>query len=171
MAVGRARSLLLPAVFALSACADLSFFEAISRTPPNTLGAGCAGRAPAAVTSLEVGEDEQLARVDPPFVPLADGDSVRIVRGLQGAEMLVLALRVRGIAATSCVEQRTDVLTEDGQRVSFNARNLPFEAQTDGTATARRLFFPGDFREGPVMIRVTLGGMTMMRRVLATRRL
>jgi hypothetical protein len=155
---------------ALGSCADLSFFEAISPAPPGTLGSGCASQSPVTVTSLELGEDEQSPTgLDRPFVPLADGERVRVVRGLQGADMVVLALRVRGLGATPCVPQRTDVLGMDGQRISFNARNVAFEAAVDGTALARRMFFPGDYREGPAVIRVTLGGMTILRAVQIVR--
>ena len=164
------RALLAALALTLCQCGSDGFFEVISPVSPGGFTAGCGAGATPSVTALEVGrltgsaDDGGVA-----FAPYNEGDSVSIVRGFQGSDMLVLALRVSGAGGQTCIQQRTDVVDGSGARLSFNAVSQVFTAQPDGTSVTTGIFFPGDYVPGPATVRVTLGGRSLSRNIRVVR--
>jgi hypothetical protein len=161
------RASVLTLLAALGAgCGDINFFESISPgTAPNQCGNATTR---ATITGVEISDGDAFSSMARPFAALNEGDTVRIVRGFQGADMLVLSIRVSGLAMDACLPQRTDIFDATGARVSFNAQSISF-VPTGGVATNERMFFPGNYTVGTVTIRTTVAGVTLTRTVMAAR--
>jgi hypothetical protein len=152
----------------LCSCGTDGFFEVISPAAPGAGTAGCSNATRGPVSSIEVGERVFSDGTDM-FVLLDEGSPATIERGVQGADMLVLAFRITGAAGQTCLVQRTDITDDAGDRVSYNAVSKNFEAQGDGTSVSEWIYFPGPYVPGPVTIDVSLGGRTLIRHVDAGR--
>ncbi len=163
------RALLAALSLTLCQCGSEGFFELISPVSPGGVSTGCGAGAMPSVTALEVGRVTSDADGGVAFAPYNEGDSVAVVRGFQGSDMLVLALRVSGAGGQTCLQQRTDVIDGAGARVSFNAVSQSFSPQPDGTSFTPGIFFPGDYVAGPATIRVTLGGRSLSRNIRVVR--
>jgi hypothetical protein len=150
-------------------CGTDGFFEVISPAAPGAGTSSCGTSTRGPVDSIEVGERRFIDPGMEMFVVLDEGASATIVQGLQGADMLVLAFRVTGAGAQTCIAQRTDITDEAGDRLSFNALAKSFEPQPDGTSISDWIFFPGPYVPGDVTIEVSLGGRTLVRQVVAGR--
>jgi hypothetical protein len=159
----RACAALLPLL--LCHCGTDGFFEVISPAAPGAGTAGCSGATRGSVSSIEVGERVFLDDGTVMFAPLDDGSMATIVRGVQGADMLVLGFRVTGAGGQTCLVQRTDVTDEAGGRLSYNAVSTSFQEQPDGSSVSEWIYFPGPYVPGPVTIEVSLGGRTLVRHV------
>lgn len=159
------RSMLMVFALALSACGEEGFYALINAgTAPNQCSNA---NSRAALSGVELSDGSSLQGMQPTFAALADGASVRIVRGFQGADMFVLSIRVSGLATLTCIPHRTDVLDASGNRISFNAQPLLFDPVA-GVATSPGLFFPGMYYPGStVTIRTTVGSVTVTRNVRA----
>ncbi len=133
----------------------------------NTAGS-CAEPVAAVVRGIEVsrGSDDLSARdAGEGFTPLADGDALPIVRGVQGADMVVLVLRVTGVDADRCIPQQTTLVDAGGTPITRLSRPVQFRATAPGMAESRSLYLPGEFVRGPHTLTVTLGGVTLTRRL------
>lgn len=165
--LGMHRLLLLSLGLALSACGDESFFAQISAgTAPNQCSNATQTRA--TITGIELSEGDSMGAARP-FTALNDGDSVQIVRGFQGADMIVLSIRVTGLAMPACIAQRTDVLDASGNRITVNAQSIQFDPDA-GVATNERMFFPGNYVPNTMItVRSTVGGVTVTRNLTVVR--
>lgn len=150
----------------LGGCGDASFFETINGG--SSANACANGATRSTITSVELSESDQLSSMPRPFTALEDGASVTIVRGFQGADMIVLSIRVRGLDAPACLAQRTDVTDSMGARVTTNGQPLMFMPSA-GVATNERMFFPGNYQPGSYTITTTVAGVTVTRTVQAVR--
>jgi hypothetical protein len=160
------RFLLFALGAALGGCGDASFFDTINGgSSPNACSSGATR---ATVTRVEISESDQYSAMPRPFTALEDGASVTIVRGFQGADMIVLSIRVHGLDAPACLAQRTDVTDAMGARVTTNGQPLMF-MPTAGVATNERMFFPGNYQPGSYTITTTVAGVTVTRTVQAVR--
>jgi hypothetical protein len=159
------RWMLIPLALALAACGEEGFYALINAgSAPNQCSNA---NTRVALSGVELSDGSSLQGMPPTFAALADGASVRVVRGFQGADMFVLSIRVTGLAALSCIPHRTDVLDASGNRISFNAQPLLFDPVA-GVATSPGLFFPGTYSPGStVTIRTTVGSVTLTRSVQA----
>jgi|LNFM01.1.fsa_nt_gb hypothetical protein len=157
---------LLALALGLSACGDESFFASISAgSAPNQCSRGDAR---STITSVEISESDAYGDTQRPFTAIESGSTVRIVRGLQGADMLVLSIRVNGLSAPACLVHRTDITDATGARVTTVAQPIMF-SPTGGVATNERMFFPGEFRSGTFTITATVAGVSVTRTVQAVR--
>ncbi len=151
---------------AVAGCGDLNFFESFS---PGTAPNQCSNAMTrATIAGIELSDADAYGTTPRPFTAINDGDTVRIVRGFQGADMVVLSIRVSGLAMDACLPQRTDILDASGARVSFNAQPILFTPSA-GVATNERMFFPGNYTGGALTIRTTIAGVTVTRAVTAVR--
>jgi hypothetical protein len=149
-------------------CGTDGFFEVISPAAPGAGTSSCGASTHGPVDSIEVGERHYIEPGNMEmFVLLDEGSPATIVQGTQGADMLVLAFRLMGAGIQTCIDQRTDITDEGGDRMSYNALAKSFEPQTDGTSISDWIFFPGPYVPGPVTIEVSLGGRTLVRHVMA----
>jgi hypothetical protein len=156
---------LVTALPLLCACGTDGFFETISASAPGTSDTSCDMSTRGSVSSIEVGEREVDELGETIFVPLDEGSMATVIRGTQGADMLVLLLRVSGAGTEPvCLEQRTEI-EQGGERISFNYVAKRFLPEPDGTSLSNATFFPGAYTPGQVTIRVTLGGKSLVRRV------
>lgn len=147
-------------------CGTDGFFEVISPAAPGAGDSSCSKSTRGPVSSIEVGERRFVDPGIEMYVPLDEGATAMIVRGLQGADMLVLAFRVTGAGSQTCIEQRTDITDDTGDRLSFSAVAKSFEPQDDGTSISDWLYLPGPYVvPGAVTIEVALGGRTLKRHV------
>jgi len=106
----------------------------------------CAAASPGSVDSLELGAGVPAAfGSEPPFMPLADGDGMQLVRGGQGANMLGFVLRVSGATAPSCLQQQTTVTDGSGVRVTGSTTPLATYAEPDGTRVTKPLWMPAEY--------------------------
>lgn len=151
---------------ALAGCGDASFFDTINGgSSPNSCSNGATR---STISRIELSESDAFSAMPRPFTALEDGASVTIVRGFQGADMIVLAIRVHGLDAPACLAQRTDVTDSTGARVTTHGQPLLF-TPTAGVATNERMFFPGNFQPGSYTITTTVAGVTITRTVQAVR--
>jgi len=154
----------------LCQCGSEGFFEVISPAAPGSVLTSCGEATAAPVSAVEIGRSTSLPLGSAgAFVPLVDGDTVRVEVGFQGSPMLVVALRITGAGAQTCVQQRIDVVDEGGDRVSYNALAQRFTPVADGTAVTQAIFLPGEYASGTVTVRVALGGVTLARRLQVVR--
>ena len=153
----------LTAAIILSGCVETGFFDTIAASSPGNSQIGCTSGSRVSPATIELGEGSaNRADAGAPFAPLAEGDPVHVVRGGQGASMIVLSIRVTPIAAPTCIQQRTDVLQASGARISFNAQALP----VDGTGLGENLFFPGDYSGiSTVTVRISIGDTVFTRQL------
>lgn len=93
---------------------------------------------------------------------LQDGDAVELVRGGQGANMIVLRLVVAGGGGQTCVFQQTRVVSDSGAPVSRNGEPLALHPQADGTAMTADVYFPGAY-PATFSVTATLGAATVTR--------
>ncbi len=150
----------------LCACGTDGFFDPLSPSAPGASDSGCGTSTRGSVSSIAVGENvSDEVTFEPVFVPLDEGGMAMIVHGLQGADMLVLALSISGAGtAPVCLDQRTDI-EQAGDRVSFNYVAKKFTPQPDGTLLGKTTYFPGDYAAGQVTITVSVGGKSITRHV------
>lgn len=117
--------------------------------PPLTAPAPdeCTTATAGSVDSVELGAAnlDDLAGQSTPFVPLADGDGVPLIRGGQGATMIGLRLRVTGAQAPDCLMQRTVVTAPTGDKITSSSPPLRTYAQPDGTRVTNALWLPADY--------------------------
>ena len=73
----------------------------------------CNDPAVANAANIEVGAYQQDF-----FVPFADGSSLRVERGLQGADMVGLRLQLSGSDLPSCIAQSTTLRSESGSTLA-----------------------------------------------------
>ncbi|MFO0560001.1 MAG: hypothetical protein U0269_18450 [Polyangiales bacterium] len=153
---------------ALSACGDESFFAQISGgTGPNQCSNATQTRA--TITGVELSEADAFNGMARPFTALNDGDTLQVVRGFQGADMIVISLRVTGLAMPACIAQRTEVLDASNSRVSINGQSIQFDPDA-GVATNERMFFPGNYvSNSMITIRSTVANVTVSRTVRVVR--
>jgi hypothetical protein len=111
--------------------------------PTDTCPAASAGTIDALAVGAASAAD--LAGMPSPFVPLADGDGVPLIRGGQGAYMVGFILRVSGSAAPDCLAERTVVTDPGGARIASSTAPLATYAQPDGTRLTHPLWLPGDY--------------------------
>jgi hypothetical protein len=161
-----AKSYVAALALVLGACGTDGFFDTISPSAPGAYDAGCDNSTRGSVSSIDVGEmvadDMTFEQV---YTPLDEGGMAMIVHGFQGADMLVLALRVSGAGtAPLCLDQKTDI-EENGERISFNYVAKKFMPQPDGTLLGKTTYFPGAYTAGQVKINVSLGGKSLTRNV------
>lgn len=151
---------------ALAAC-DLGYQGLEPLVDPGNPAGSCADPAPATITGVEAsrGSDGSSADGGVPFSALSDGDDVPLVRGLQGADMVVIALRVTGLDADRCVPQQTTVDDASGNHVARLVRPVLFRATAPGMAESRTLYLPGEFVRGPHTLTVRVGAATFTRRI------
>jgi len=146
-------------------CGTDGFFEVIAPAAPGAPDSSCGSSTHRSVTSLDLGERfVDMAGMEG-LTPLDDGATATIVRGIQGADMLVLAIVVTGAGTQTCIEQRIDITDEAGDRLSYNARPKSFEPRSDGTSISDWIYLPGPYVPGPATIEVVLGGKTLVRHV------
>ncbi len=152
---------------ALAAC-DLGYQGLEPLVDPGNPAGSCAEPAPATITGVEVSRGSDSA--SPPdggvgFAALSDGDDVPLVMGLQGADMVVLVLRVNGLDADRCLPQQTTVVNASGGVVARLVRPIFFRAGAPGMAESRSLYLPGEFVRGPHTVTIRIGGATLTRRI------
>jgi hypothetical protein len=152
----------------LAAC-NLGYEGLESLVDPGNPEGSCSEPAAATIRSIEVsrgsdGSPQSDGGV--PFEALADGDTVPIVRGLQGSDMVVLVLRVAGVDADRCVPQRTTLVNGAGDLAARLVRPVQFRATAPGMAESRSLFLPGVFSGAQHTLTVTIGGVTLTRRLI-----
>lgn len=113
--------------------------------PPPT--DACAMATPGSVDAVDLAAagPGDLAGMPSPFVPLADGDGVPLIRGSQGAYMIGVMLRVSGAQAPDCLMQRTVVTSTSGDKVTSASPPLRTYLQPDGTRTTHPLWLPADY--------------------------
>lgn len=157
---------LVAALPLVSACGTDGFFDTISPSAPGASDSGCDMSTRGSVTAIEVGEMvTDPVTYEQVYMPLDEGATAMIVHGVQGADMLVLALSVSGAGTEPvCLDQKTDI-EEGGDRVSFNYVAKKFTPQPDGTSLGKATYFPGNYTAGQVTISVSLGGKTLTRHV------
>jgi len=115
-------------------------------SPPAPAVDSCAAAGAGSIDTLELGAGVPPAfGSEPPFMPLADGDGMKLVRGAQGANMLGFVLRVSGAAAPTCLGQQTMVTDSAGVRVTGSTSPLATYAQPDGTRTTKPLWLPAEY--------------------------
>ncbi|MEI8255510.1 MAG: hypothetical protein WCJ30_07530 [Deltaproteobacteria bacterium] len=166
-ATGRVVPLAFILACAAAGCVESGFFDTIA-TSSSGSGRACGAGVRVSPASIEISEGVAYSADAGPFVPLSEGASVHLVRGGQGASMIVLSLRVAQFERTICLQQRTDVLDASGMRVSFDAQPLSFVADGGGHALASAIFFPGDYRGGAVIVRVAIGDTVFTRTLSVT---
>ncbi len=151
---------------ALAAC-DLGYQGLEPLVDPGNPAGTCAEPAPATITGVEAsrGSDGPSADGGVPFAALSDGDDVPLVRGLQGADMVVIALRVTGLDADRCLPQQTTVDDASGNVIARLVRPVLFRATAPGMAESRTLYLPGEFVRGTHTLTVRVGAATFTRRI------
>lgn len=98
------------------------------------------------------------------FTPLADGDTLSITRGFQGADMVVLSLRVTGVDSDRCIAQQTTLVDSNGTLEARLVRPVQFTSVAPGVLQTSALFLPGEFNAGPLhTLTVSIGGITLTR--------
>jgi hypothetical protein len=104
-------------------------------------GMGGAG----SVTTLEIGSDAADGS-EPPFTPWHDGDTAKVVKGGQGAAMIVTRLRATGTSVPECIPVEMNV--PDAMQPDFpiaelqNAFNFYGD---DSSRTSHAIYMPGDW--------------------------
>jgi len=151
----------------LAAC-DLGYQGIEPLVDPGNPQGSCTAPSPATIRGIEVSQGSDGS--SPPdggdrFAPLADGDAIPIVRGSQGADMVLLVLRVTGIDADRCIPQQTTLVNRSGDLAARLVRPLQFRAIAPGVAETRTLFLPGVFSGEQHTLTVTIGGVTLTRRL------
>ena len=113
--------------------------------PPPT--DSCAAPTAGSVDGVEIGAAgaADLNGQPSPFVALADGDGVPLVRGNQGANMIGLVYRVSGASAPTCLAQHTTVVDGSGNKITSSTPPLATYAQPDGTRITHPLWLPADY--------------------------
>ena len=151
----------------LAAC-DLGYQGIEPIVDPGDARGSCAGPTATTVRAIEVsnGSDGSSPDGGDRFVPLADGDVVPVVRGSQGADMVVLVMRVSGVEGDRCIPQRTALVNGGGELAAQLVRPLQFRATAPGMAETRDLFLPGVFSGQQHTLTVTIGGVTLTRRLV-----
>jgi hypothetical protein len=115
-------------------------------SPPAPAVDSCAAEPAGSIDTLEIGAGVPPAfGTEPPFMPLADGDGMKLVHGAQGANMLGFVLRVSGATAPQCLHQQTMVADSAGARVTSSTSPLATYAQPDGTRTTKPLWLPAEY--------------------------
>lgn len=152
----------------LAAC-DLGYQGIEPLVDPGNAQGSCSSATATTVRAIEVSNGSDGS--SPPdggdrFVPLADGDVVPLVRGSQGADMVVLVLRVTGVDSDRCIPQQTTLVNGSGDLAARLVRPLQFRATAPGAAETRSLFLPGEFLGEQHTLTVTVGGVTLTRRLL-----
>lgn len=111
---------------------------------------------------IEIGADTSLA-----FLPLGNGDSLRRVGGLQGANMVGVRLRLSGSAQPSCLAQSTRIRDRSGATVAqVDVPLRTYESDDSSGRATSTLWLP--FSSTPaigseIQIEVRAGGVTMTR--------
>lgn len=106
----------------------------------------CAAPSAGSIDRLEVGAAMPSAfGVQQPFAPLADGDTMKLVRGPQGADMLGFVLRIFGASAPACLGQELVVTDAMGARVTSSSAPLATYAEADGTRLTHGLWLPAAY--------------------------
>ncbi len=152
---------------ALDAC-DLGYQGIESIVDLGTSEGSCANPGAVTVRSVEVSAAVAYAPVDGggAFAAIEDGGELRITRGFQGADMVVISLRVTGVDADRCIAQQTTLVDPSGALEARLARPLQFTLVSPGVAQTSALFLPGEFVAGPShTLTVSIGGVTLTRRI------
>lgn len=149
----------------LAAC-DLGYQGIEPLVDPGNPEGSCTAPSPAAIRAIEVSDGSSPPDGGGGFVPLADGDAISLVRGAQGADMVVLVLRVTGVDSDRCIPQQTTLVNGGGDLAARLVRPLQFRATAPGMAETRSLFLPGVFTSDPHTLTVTIGGVTLARRII-----
>jgi hypothetical protein len=87
----------------------------------------------ASIDAIEIGRADGAVQT---FTPLADGDTVTVEIGGQGASMLPIRLRVHGAAAPACLAQTTEVRLDDPPQTLVASETRPI-ATSDAGGDAR----------------------------------
>ncbi|MEM9187780.1 MAG: hypothetical protein AAGF12_01290 [Myxococcota bacterium] len=121
--------------------------------------ATCANPVESEFSTVMIGPD---GRDPTDFVPYADGDELRVVRGLQGSLMAPVRVALEGPALPECIAQRT-VIERDSMILAEDDENLQlFEANGLAVSEALLLIPRGDLR-GPVVVTTTVGSTVVQR--------
>lgn len=103
-----------------------------------------------AVSELQIGGPEGDAGQNTPFVQLLNGAGVSVVRGSQGADMIVVRLRLRGSAPPRCVAVSVKVTGDKG--LSISEVQEPLRTYPEGVGTlpsvfTRDVYLPGGYSQ------------------------
>jgi hypothetical protein len=117
-----------------------------------------------AAESIEIGAATRLDNMgDQPFLPLNDGEEIRLVRGEQGADMIGLRFRLAGAEVPACVSHDTTVAdAASGSTITTVSLSLETFPEGDGTRATRPLWLPGAYPER-IQVRVKMLGHTVTR--------
>jgi hypothetical protein len=123
------------------------------------------GQADALTVGTAVSRGPAAAQPSSPFIALGDGASIKMVRGFQGADMIVLRLQLHGAGLPGCIDVRVQVAAADGSRLSVAHNALNFYAAT-ATATVQTgpIFLPGAYAlDAPVTVTIDTAGQHLVR--------
>ena len=122
----------------------------------------CTAPSGGSIDTLELGvaTTSDLAGHMSTFVPLADGDSVTLLQGGQGAFMLGFILRVSGASAPTCLGQQTTVTDTAGNRVTAASPPLTTYPVADGTRVTHPEWMPADYPSS-ILVSVDAAGRSL----------
>ena len=148
----------------LAAC-DLGYQGIEPIVDPGDARGSCAGPTATTVRAIEVsnGSDGSSPPGGAPWGPPPAGAGGP---GSQGADMVVLVMRVSGVEGDRCIPQRTALVNGGGELAAQLVRPLQFRATAPGMAETRDLFLPGVFSGQQHTLTVTIGGVTLTRRLV-----
>jgi hypothetical protein len=120
----------------------------------------CAPAGAAMLTRIEVADAQGSPETETFPSPLAAGGSVRLVHGIQGADMVVLRLRVQGPQVPGCLLVQVVTAGPDGAAISQVNNSLRIYTSADGSIT-HDIYLPGVYAAATFTILVSAGGVSL----------